>query len=118
MNDTEILSMVFNSKDICYISRPALLKTIANSVRRSGDLYLELFCADPQHPIFQNEPETTLAPMRLERLRRFQVMQEHFKPRQCARAKNKTCPHKCGHHKPHQRNASCKEKAETCGECE
>jgi hypothetical protein len=118
MTDTEVLSKVFLSADLFRIPRPVLLKTLASSIRKNGALYLELFCADPQHPIFIKEQENTLAPMRLERLRRFRTTQEHFKTRQCTRAKDKTCPHKCGHHKPHQRNASCKEKAETCGECE
>jgi hypothetical protein len=119
MNDADILANIFGTREFFRVPRPLLLKTLANSLRKNGELYLELFCADPQHTIFLGEPEGRLASMRLERVRRAYVAAEHFKDRQCTRAKDKSCPHKCGHHKPHQRTAACMKKAsEKCGACE
>jgi hypothetical protein len=118
LTDEEVLAGTFRTKFLYTIPRPVVFKTLANSLRRNGELYLELFCANPDHPVFQGEPEAALAAMRIERVRRISARCEAHKLRKCRRANDKTCPHKCPHALDHEHQSSCFNKPEVCGVCE
>jgi hypothetical protein len=126
--DQEILSVAFKTRDFYKIPRPLLLKTLANSMRRSGRLYLDLFCANPSHPIFANEPEEILAPLRVERIRRIATEAEKYKEVKkvvcknafsalcaLARPNNEACPHLFKHE--HNEFCDCQPKMK-CRRCE
>lgn len=117
--DEQVLRSVFKTANLFQVPRPILFKTLINSLRRNGELYLELFCANPDHPVFRGEPESMLAPMRLERMRRAGTAAEKYKLRKCKRAIDKSCPFKdCPHAKDHERQNSCLTKPKNCGGCE
>jgi hypothetical protein len=75
---------MFGVKDIAFVSKNQLLATFVKAnieIRRLKNeihklnvvqnmLTTELFCSNADHPIFENQSETVLAPLRIEKIKR------------------------------------------------
>jgi hypothetical protein len=118
MDENKALKSLFGTSDINMISKDALRKKVLQLQNICGSLYLELFCADPSNLFFKNEPESSLVPMRIERIRRAALEAEKYKSLICDHYNNKYCrAHGCQHSFIHVHNNSCDIKIEHCGTC-
>jgi hypothetical protein len=68
--DEKLVLSLFGAKDLGYVSKPALVRAVAGHHRYANKLLLELFCANPDHAMFEGVNEVVLAPMRSERMKR------------------------------------------------
>lgn len=68
--DHKIVKALTGEDDPGRVSKPILVKCLTSLNKERNVLYCELFCENPNHPLFGGLSEVQLAPLRLERISR------------------------------------------------
>jgi hypothetical protein len=68
VDDKHILHALTGTDDPGRVSKMTLVKCVTMLMTERSTLYRELFCENPEHPLFGNLTEVQLAPLRKERL--------------------------------------------------